>query len=65
MGKGTFCKVKEGCSKLTAGTVVVVLGYSKSLDEYWCMVKEGLAEYWIKADLLEEIYEDSWESVSK
>ena len=57
MGKGTFCKVLEGCSKLEAGTVVVVLGHSKSSDEYYCIVKEGLSTYWIRSDLLELIEE--------
>lgn len=57
MDVGTFCRVLEGCTKLEAGTVVVVLGHSKSSDEYWCIVKEGLSTYWIRSDLLEPIEE--------
>lgn len=51
--QGTICQVLEGCSKLVAGTEVVIQGYSKTAGEYWCSVKEGMTCYWIKSELLE------------
>ena len=47
--------VLEGYSRLDAGTVVELLKYIESADEYWCKVKDGQTCYYIKAELLEVI----------
>ena len=52
---GDTCRVLEGCSKLEAGAVVIVLGHSRSAGAFWCQVKDGRACYWIKSELLEVV----------
>ena len=47
--------VLEGYSRLDAGTIVELLKFSKSANEYWCKTKEGQTCCWIKAELLEVI----------
>ena len=47
--------VLDGYSRLEAGTIVEILKYSESMNEYYCKTENGQTCYWIKAELLEVI----------
>lgn len=41
--------VVRNCSRVEQGSEVVILGYSKSMREYWCQSAMGRTCFWVKA----------------